>query len=165
MPGLNGASMKGLQAALASQSAPPNPATPTDRSDPQEVTLISFQRVRRSLDRLKEELDDTDPRSLLIGSMGACVTRLLASIELSDAVDVLLERAWPLSSPQLKQRVAAMFAPPPLSPPSGPGVGAQPPGPLAPDANQGAALGATGQPPGSGQPPMPGDAGVATLPA
>ena len=165
MAGLSGAPVPGLKEALASQSAPPNPATATDRKDPAEVTLISMQRVRRALDRLKDEMDDTDPKALLIGSMGACMTRLLASVELSDAVDVLLERAWPLSSPQLKQRVQAMFAPPPpISPPSGLGGGAQPPG-SAPMANPGLAGGATGQPPGgpSSGGSMPGDAG--SLPA
>jgi hypothetical protein len=160
--------MQGLKQALASQSAPPNPQTPKDRTDPAETTLLSLQRVRRSLDRLKEELDEADPRTLLVGAMGSCVTRLLSHIELTDAVDVLLERAFPLSSPQLKQRLQAMFAPPPppISPPTGLGGGMQGPG-IPPGPNQGPAGGATGQPPGGPPPggPMPGDAGVATLPA
>ena len=163
MPGLSGGAMAGLKSALASQSAPPNPATPKDRTDPAETTLLSLQRVRRALDRLKEELDEADPRTLLIGAMSGCVTRLLSHIELTDAVDVLLERAFPLSSPQLKARLQAMFAPP-ISPPTGLGGGAQRPG-MPPGANQGLPGGPQAAPPGA-PPGAAGEAGVeSALPA
>ena len=152
-----------LKGNLAGQSAPPNPQTPTDRKDPSEATMLDLQRIRRATDVAVEHLTEGDPRELLIGGINACMTRLLSSIELSDAVDVLLERLFPLSSPQLKQRLQAMFAPQ-ISPPTGLGGGAQRPG-LPSAANQGPS-GATGQPPGGGQPPMPGEAGVeSALPA
>ena len=163
MAGLGGLSkdaQAGLKESLAGQSAPPNPATPKDRTDPAEATLLDLQRIRRALQVAQEHIQEGDPRELLIGGMNACMTRLLSSIELSDAVDVLLERLFPLSSPQLKARLQAMFAP--ISPPTGLGGGAQPPG-ATPGANAGPAGGATGQPPGGGPPPMPGDAGA--LPA
>ncbi len=160
MAGLSGGAMQGLKQSLASQSAPPNPATPKDRTDPAETTLLSLQRVRRALDRLKEELDETDPRTLLIGAMSGCITRLLSHIELSDAADVLLERAFPLSSPQLKSRLQAMFAPP-ISPPTGLGGGMKGPGAPAPGPNQAPLAGPQAAPPGGPSPggPMPGEAG------
>jgi hypothetical protein len=148
-----------LKGNLAGQSAPPNPQTPTDRKDPSEATMLDLQRIRRATDVAVEHLTEGDPRELLIGGINACMTRLLSSIELSDAVDVLLERLFPLSSPQLKQRLQAMFAPQ-ISPPTGLGGGAQQPG-LPSAANQGLPPGATGQPPG-GSPQgasMPGEAG------
>jgi hypothetical protein len=156
--GLSKDMQAGLQKSLASQSAPPNPQTPTnptDRKDPGEATFIDLQRVRRASEVAASHMDESDPQVLLLSGINACMTRLLSSISLSDAVDVLLERLFPLASPQLKARLAAMFTP--ISPPVGPAGGAQglgqPPGP-----NQGPAGGATGQPPGGGQPPMPGDA-------
>jgi hypothetical protein len=155
----------GLKQSLAAQSAPPNPQTPPnpqDRKDPDDAVLIDMQRVRKSLDVAKEHLDDADPKQVLIAAMHACFTRLLTHVDLSDAVDVLLERLFPLSSATLKERLKTMFAP--VSPPPGLGGGAQQSGfPLAGAANQGPAGGATGQPPG-GAPqgsPMPGDAGMA----
>jgi hypothetical protein len=153
-----------LKGNLAGQSAPPNPATPTNRKDPSESRLLDYQRVRRALDRAHEQIPDGDPEELLIGAMGACMTRVLSKIDLSDAVDVLLERLFPLSSPQLKAKLQAMYAP--ISPPTGLGGGAPGGGP--PPSGQSAAGGATGSPPGGGAtsgPPMPGEAGVATLPA
>ncbi len=152
-----------LKGNLAGQSAPPNPQTPTDRTDPDEARILDYQRVRRALDRANEYLPEGDPHQLLIGAMSACMTRVLSKIDLSDAVDVLLERLFPLSSPQLKQRLQAMFAP--ISPPTGLGGGAPGGGP--PPPGLGSAGGPTGQPPGGAPsgPPMPGEAGVATLPA
>jgi hypothetical protein len=150
-----------LKGNLAGQSAPPNPQTPTHRTDPNESRILDYQRVRRALDRAHEHIPDGDPEELFIGAMGSAMTRLLSKIDLSDAVDVLLERLFPLSSPQLKAKLQAMFAP--ISPPTGLGGGAPGGGPPLP--GQGAAVGATGSPPGGGQPSMPGEAGVATLPA
>jgi hypothetical protein len=161
--GLSQTAQAGLKEALAGQSAPPNPQTPKSRADDSETTLLDLQRVRRALDVAQEHLDDTDPRALLIGGMHSCVMRLLSRIELSDAVDVLLERLFPLSSQTLKQRLQTMYAP--ISPPTGLGGGAQPPG-SAPGANASAAGGATGQPPGGGLTAPAGDAGVeSALPA
>jgi hypothetical protein len=163
--GMSQSALGGLKESLASQSAPANPQTPTDpsdRKDPSEATSIDLQRIRASCDKASKGYDDADPHKLLVDGMSACVTRLMASIHFSDAVDVLLERLFPLSSPQLKQRLQMMYTP--ISPPVGPAGGAQGPG-LIPGPNQGPAGGATGQPPGGGSPSMPGDAGVATLPA
>jgi hypothetical protein len=166
LPQLGQKEMSGLKTALASQSAPPNPQTPTDRTDPSDAVLLDFQRVRRALDKTKDGLPEADPRGVLVGAMHSCVTRLLTRVQTSDAVDILLERAFPLSSPELRSKLAQMFAPPPpLSPPTGLGGGAQPPG-MPPMANQ-APAGATGLSPG-GPPPggPPGDAGVeSALPA
>lgn len=160
--GLSKDAQAGLKQSLAGQSAPPNPATPmpNDRKDPDESTLLDMQRVRRALDVAKENLDPADPKQLLISSIHACFTRMLSHVELSDAVDVLLERLFPLSSQTLKARLQSMFTP--ISPPIGPAGGAQGATP-----NQGPPLGATGQPPG-GPPqgaPMPGDAGAPMGPA
>ena len=157
MAGLQGLSkdaMAGLQQGLAGQSAPPNPATPKNRTDDADVLILDLQRIRRACDVARDHVPDGDPRELLIGGVHACFTRLLSHIELSDAVDVLLERLFPLSSPQLKQRLQAMFAP--ISPTAGLAAGAQGASP-----NQGPAGGATGLPPGGAPqgPPMPGDAG------
>jgi hypothetical protein len=154
--------MDGLKQNLAGQSAPPNPATPSnpaDRKDPSEASMLDFKRILRSAQVAQENLEDGDPKELLVGAVAACFQRLLSSIDLSDAVDVMLERLFPLSSPQLKQRLQSMFAPP-ISPPTGLGGGA----PGMP--GQGPAGGPTGQPPAGGPPGSPGgDAGVATLPA
>jgi hypothetical protein len=167
VPGLSKTAQDSLKGSLASQSAPPNPQTPSnpkDRSDPNDEMLLDLNRIKRSCAVALEHMtqgnpEQGDPRELLIGAVHKCFERLLSKIELSDAVDVLLERLLPLSSQTLKQRLQAMYAP--ISPPTGLGGGAQPPGP--PEANTGPAGGATGQPPGGGQPPMPGDAG--SLPA
>jgi hypothetical protein len=159
--------MAGLKESLASQSAPQNPATPKDRTDPDESLLLDFQRVRRALDVAREHLPEGDPRTLLVGAVGACFTRLLSHIELTDAVDVLLERAFPLSSPQLKQRLQAMFAPPPppISPPTGLGGGAQRPG-MPPGVNQGPPAGGPQATPPGAPPGAAGEAGVeSALPA
>jgi hypothetical protein len=164
MAGLGGLSkdaQAGLKESLAGQSAPPNPQTPKDRTDPAEATLLDLQRIRRALQVAQEHIDDTDPKALVIGAMNAAMTRMLSKIELSDSVDILLERLFPLSSATLKQRLQTMYAP--ISPPTGLGGGAQPPG-ATPGANAGPAGGATGQPP-AGAPAPGGDAGVATLPA
>ena len=153
--------MTGLKSALASQSAPPNPATPKDRSDPSDSTLLDFQRVRRALDVLKSGLQDGDPRGILVDAMHSCMTRLLTKVQVSDAVDILLERAFPLASPDLKSRLQAMLAPPPpISPPPGLGGGAQPPASSGlPGMNQAPSPGATNQPPGAPPAGAPGDAG------
>jgi hypothetical protein len=129
--------------------------------DPSESKLLDLQRVRRALQVAQEHMDDTDPIALLVGAMSACTTRLLSRIEISDAVDILLERCFPLASQTLKVRLQQMFAP--ISPPTGLGGGAQPPGGVPLGANTGGAGAATDQPPGGEQPPMPGDAGA--LPA
>ncbi len=161
VPGLSKSVQDSLKGSLAAQSAPPNPQTPSnpaDRMDPSESKLLDLQRVRRALQVAQEHMDDTDPIALLVGAMSACTTRLLSRIEISDAVDILLERCFPLASQTLKVRLQQMFAP--ISPPPGLGGGAQgltPPNPSA-------AGGATGQPPAgppSGEPG--GDAGA--LPA
>jgi len=160
VPQLSGSAASGLKSALASQSAPPNPNTPTDRTDQSDVVLLDFQRVRRALDVTKDHLPDGDPRGVLMNAMHSCVTRLLTRVSVSDAVDVLLERAFPLSSPELKQRLQTMFAPaPPISPPTGLGGGAQAPG-MPPAPNAGPPPGITSPPPGGApQGPPPGDAG------
>lgn len=155
LQGLSKDAQAGLKESLAGQSAPPNSQTPTNpaqRKDPNEVTFLDLQRIRRATEVAVDHMDESDPQVLLISGINACMTRLLSRIDLSDAVDVLLERLFPLASPQLKQRLAAMFQP--ISPPVGPAGGA--PG-ATPD--QGAAGGATGQSPGGAQAPMPGDAG------
>jgi hypothetical protein len=159
---LSKSAMDGLKANLAGQSAPPNPATPTNRQEDSDATLIDLQRIRRALDVAQEHMtkngdpaSGADPRELLIGGMHACVSRLLSRIELSDAVDVLLERLFPLSSPELKQKLQAMYKP--ISPPTGLGGGA--PGAGSPAPGPGGAGAATGQPPGAAPAVMPGDAG------
>lgn len=152
IPGLSKDAQAGLKESLAGQSAPPNPQTQSDpnkRKDPSEATFLDLQRIRRATEVAVSHLDEQDPQALLIGGINACMTRLLSSVDLSDAVDVLLERLFPLASPQLKQRLATMFAP--ISPPVGPVGGAQAPG-ASPMPNQGPADGATGQPP-AGLPP------------
>jgi hypothetical protein len=155
--------MTGLKSALASQSAPPNPQTPTDRKDPSDTQLLDFQRIRRSLEVALANIDDSDPRMLLLEAQRACMVRLLASVELTDAVDVLLTRAFPLASADLKARLSTMFAPPPISPTNGLGAGASQPG-SAPGGEQGIPSGATGSPPGA-PPPMAGPSGEAGPPA
>jgi hypothetical protein len=155
--GLSKDAQAGLKQSLAGQSAPPNPQTPKDRTDPSEATLLDLQRIRKATQVAMDHLSEGDPRELLVGGINACMTRLLSRIELSDAVDILLERLFPLSSPALKQRLQAMFAP--ISPPTGLGGGAQPPEAI-PGANPSSAGGATGQPPGGAPAPMPGDAGI-----
>lgn len=166
VPGLSKDAMSGLKQSLAGQSAPPNPATPTnpaDRKDPSDATMLDIKRIQRSCAVAQEHLDDGDPKELLVGGINACMTRLLSAIDISDAVDVLLERLFPLSSPTLKQRLQSMFQP--ISPPTGLGGGAQGPGQV-PGPNQGPAGGTTGPPPGAGPSgPSASDAGVATLPA
>jgi len=164
MAGLAGLSkpvLDSLKGNLAGQSAPPNPQTPTDRSDPSDDTLLDMKRIQRACAIAQEHLssgmpEQADPRELLIGGIHACMTRLLSKIDLSDAVDVLLERLFPLSSPTLKQKLQAMFAP--IPPPTGLGGGVPAGGP--PPPGPGGAGAATGQSPGGGQPPMPGDAGI-----
>lgn len=156
--GLSHGAQMGLQQSLASQSAPANAATPSDpakRKDPNEATFLDLQRVRRASEVAVSHMDEQDPQALLLGGINACMTRLLSAIDLSDAVDVLLERLFPLSSPQLKQRLAAMFQP--ISPPVGPAGGAVP---GADPGAQGAAGGATGPTPGAGSGPPSGDAGL-----
>jgi hypothetical protein len=163
MAGLSKGAMSGLTSALASQSAPPNPKTPTDRTDPADRLLLDFQRIRRSLEVALTNIDDADPRMLIFEAMRACVVRLLASVETADAVDVLLTRMFPLASADLKAKLSAMFAPPPPSPTNGLGAGASSLG--APGGDQGPPGGATGSPPGPLGPP-PGGAGEAgALPA
>lgn len=156
LEGLSKSAASGLQESLAGQSAPANPATPAnpaDRKDPNEAYFLDVQRIRKSADVAASHAEESDPKALLFGGISATMTRLLTSIELSEAVDVLLERLFPLSSPQLKQRLAMMFAP--ISPPVGPGGGA---GGLPP---QGGAGAATGQPPAGGPLGAPGgDAGT-----
>lgn len=157
--GLSKDAQAGLKTSLASQSAPPNAATPSDpakRKDPNEAGFIDIQRIRRAADVAAEHMDEGDPQLLLISGISAAMTRLLSAIDLSDAVDVLLERLFPLSSPQLKSRLQAMFAP--ISPPSGLGGGASAPG-LIPGQNPGAAGGATGPTPGASPGPPSGEAG------
>jgi hypothetical protein len=151
-PGLSKDAMAGLQQSLAGQSAPSNPATPKDRTDPTEATLLDLQRIRKACALAMEHLAEGDPRELLVGGINACMTRLLSRIELSDAVDILLERLFPLSSPALKQRLTAMFAP--ISPPNGLGGGAQGASP-----NGGPAGGITGPTPGAPPGVPSGDAG------
>lgn len=149
--GLSKDTEAGLKQSLAGQSAPANPQTPSDpskRKDPSEATFLDLQRIRRATEVAVSHLDEQDPQALLIGGINACMTRLLSSIDISDAVDVLLERLFPLSSPQLKSRLQAMFMP--ISPPVVPAGGAVPG--ADPGATQGAAGGATDQPP-AGPPP------------
>jgi hypothetical protein len=147
--------MSGLKSALASQSAPPNPNTPSDRTDPSDALLLDFQRIRRSLEVAVSNIDDADPRMLLLEGMRASIMRLLASVQLSDAVDILLKRCFPLASAELKASLATMFAPPTPSPTTGLGVGAAPPG-SAPGGAPGSPGGATGLPPGGPMGAMPG---------
>jgi hypothetical protein len=143
----------GLKESLAAQSAPASPVTPPnpqDRKEPDEATFLDIQRVRRAADVAQQHFSTgdpnqpPDPRELVMGAISAAMTRMMSRIDLSDAVDALLERLFPLASPQLKQRLQAMFAPIP-SPTPGPGAGV----PVAtPD--QGAAGGVTGPPPSAG---------------
>jgi hypothetical protein len=126
MASLTGSALDKLKASLAGQSAPANPATQADRSDPAESQLLDFQRIRRSCEVAKDHLPESDPRLLLIGGIHGAVSRLLSRVDLSDAADVLLESVFPLASPSLKAKVASMFAP--ISPLAGSGGGAALPG-------------------------------------
>ncbi len=132
MPGLaqmNGSALEKLKASLASQSAPSNPKTDTKREvDPEQSFLLDTQRIRKSLEVAKKNLDETDPKQLLFGAMHGCVSRMLSSVDLPDAVDILLTQAFPLASPALKMKLQQMMAPPQISPPVGPSGGATPPG-------------------------------------
>ncbi len=152
---LSGQAMEKLKAGLASQSAPANSATPAAhlRADPAESTLLDMQRVRRALEVAKSHLEETDPQQVLIGAMHGAVSRLLSKVDLSDAVDVLLEQAFPLSSQHLKERLQSMFSPP-LGLGGGAAPGVQPPG-------QPSGMPGTGSPfaPG-GQPSAPTGSGV-----
>lgn len=159
MSGLSKSASDELKNSLASQSAPANPQTPpnpADRKDPSELGFIDIQRIRKSADVAAQNVDESDPKALLYSGISATMTRILTAVDLSEAVDVLLERLFPLSSPELKARMAAMFTP--ISPPAGPAGGAQAPGP-SPMPNLGAAGGATGQSPGGAPAPTPGEAG------
>jgi hypothetical protein len=162
MAGLSSSALSALKGSLAAQSAPPNPQTPHDRSDPSEALLLDLQRIRRSLEVAKEHLPEGDPRELLIGAMHGAVSRLLSHIELSDAVDVLLERCWPIASSTLKQKVQMMFSPPPGlgggavpgQVPGNPGGAGAPTGPNPAPGGEPPALAGPGVPAGPGdQPP------------
>jgi hypothetical protein len=165
---LGGDALAKLKAGLASQSAPPNPATDKDRSDPAEATLLDIQRVRRSLEVAKDHLPEGDPRVVLFAGVHGAFSRLLSSVELSDAVDILLEQCFPLSSPHLKQKLQAMFTPPPVPGLGGggagmPGMPGKPPmgaagpptGPLPGPPGPPGALGGQVGPPGGGEPSPP----------
>lgn len=161
LAGLSGSALSALKGSLASQSAPPNPQTPANRTDPSEALLLDFQRVRRALEVAREHIPDGDPRELFIGALHGAVTRLLSHIELSDSVDVLLERCWPLASATLKQKVAGMFSPPPglgggavpgQAPGNLGGAGA-PTGPIPAPGGEPPALSGSGVPGGPGSPP------------
>jgi hypothetical protein len=150
---LSGSALNKLQAGLASQSAPANSATPNNRTDPKETSLLDLQRIRRALEVAKTNLDDADPQQLLIGAMHGAISRLLSRVDLADSVDIMLEAAYPLASPRLTQRLAAMF-----SPPIGLGGGATP-GPQPPGIPS--ATGVTGPPfAPAGQPAAPTGSGV-----
>jgi hypothetical protein len=160
--GLSKDAQTGLQKNLASQSAPANPQTKPDPADRQPVDALLWEAMRavpRAAERVLGHLPDGDPRELLYGAIQHSLYKIVDLDELSDKVDLLLERLFPLSSPTLKQKLATMFTP--ISPPVGPAGGA---GGLPP---QGGAGAATGQPPAPGAPaPGGGDAGVApSLPA
>ncbi len=147
-----------LMSGLASQSAPANPATSMDRTDPAESLLMDYQRIRRSLEVCKSHLPDGDPRLLLIGAMHGAVSRLLSRVELSDAVDVLLEQSYPLSSPHLKERLQASFSPP-MAPGGGAPMGQRPGGPMGASPT-GALLAPGGQPPAPSGPGVPAGPGA-----
>jgi len=126
---MNGPALEKLKASLASQSAPSNPKTDKTReADPAESFLLDTQRVRKSLEVAKKNMEETDPKQLLFGAMHGCISRMLSSVDLPDAVDILLTQAFPLSSPALKMKLQQMMAPPQISPPVGPSGGATPPG-------------------------------------
>lgn len=161
LQGLSKSAQTGLKESLAAQSAPANTQTPLNRTDPAQTTSLDFQRVRHLLTRMKQALeltsnnlqDENDPRLLFINALEEGVTLLLRDKHLPDAADAILERLFPLASPMLKQRVAAMFTP--ISPPNGLGGGA--PGATP---NPGAAGGVTGPTPGGAATSAPsGEAG------
>ena len=157
MSGLSPSAMSQLQQGLASQSAPPNPATAKDRTDPAESKLLDLQRIRRSIEVAKKNLDDAAPELLMLSAMHGAASRMLTGGELSDAADALLEGVFPLASAALKQRLQTMF-----SPPIGLGGGAapgKPPGMLGAQPPAMAGSGPNLAPPGS-QPGAPAGPGV-----
>ena len=72
-----------LKAAIASQSAPPNPNTPNERRDPRETELLNLNRVRRALERALEPYEGSAPTAAadILHMMHGVVGRMLAGID------------------------------------------------------------------------------------
>lgn len=150
MPGAPG--QQNLQAALASQAAPANPRTPSDRTDPREETLIDQQRIRRALEVAADHRpDESDPLRRLYGMMNAAITRLRDGTQIEDVIDALALALFSMVSPQTRQALALQISPPNAQ--GGTGM----PGGSTPGAGPGQSAGAP--PIGPGMPVSPGPPG------
>ena len=102
-----------LQAAISGVSAPPNPNTPDDRSDPREKLLIDLHRVTKSLQQLIDNGDPADPLVQIHSVVLAMYQRFLAGVD----PQIALQSA--------AQAIAPLLPPPPAppAPPMGAGPG------------------------------------------
>lgn len=110
-------SAQNLQAAISSVSAPSNPNTPSDRTDPREKLLIDLHRVTKSLDQLIDNGDETDPMWQIHNIINTMYQRFLAGVDPALALESAAKAAAPL------------LPPPPLPPMPPPGMGG-PGGPM-----------------------------------
>jgi hypothetical protein len=122
-----------LQQGLAAQAPPVNANTPDSRIDPRNEQLIAIQRVRASLKKLQEPLDDADPMSQLCGTIHGIFSALIANVQVGDAIQPALAPMFQMLPPDLQQRTISqvspamggglpgmgMGAPPPMGPPPG----------------------------------------------
>ncbi len=156
---LSPSQQSGLAAALSNVSAPPNPKTPFNRTDPQHIWLIALQRVRTTLRELNDQLDDKDDVSQsIVTAMGVATERLLAGVPPQEialmAAGQMIKSFQPQLAQQLEQAWVGINRPP-----SVPGMpvqtGPTPQPPAAPPQAPTPPMG--GPPPGmGGGPPMGG---------
>lgn len=111
-PGMQPGQGQNLRAAIASQSAPVNPNTPNERSDPRESELLNLNRIRRALERALEPYEATgpSPSADVLHMMHGVVSRMLAGVNPTEALMVGMQSIVPL--PMQGGAVPGMAAPP-----------------------------------------------------
>ncbi|GAC1407116.1 MAG: hypothetical protein NVSMB64_13580 [Candidatus Velthaea sp.] len=142
-----------LQRLLAGNSAPANPKTPDDRTDPHHEYLISLQRIRATLNDAIDGHEATDPaaKAILVASRFA-IEKLLAGIDGSATAMLMAAQLAKPVAPQIASQLE-MQAMQSFSPPSAPAM-AQPAPAIGGSLPQ-QPMGATAGPP-SGEPVSPG---------